>query len=236
MNFFRTSFYDKEVYTASPTPKDGEPQDSFAILTLHEIHLVDIGLDNALVVSKFLNLISHVTYRVLVLGKITVAVFDSNGWEIPHEVADEGEHGDDDDKEEKKIAHRRIMSALFKPSSKYLILTRDGGIDAMDAIEACATVIQIQLSEDETLHDYETDDVYQNLQAIASRNRQLAQFLANPHGYPRNSLLALMRQFDSIPTGRYMLACAFPEIPSFFKIKSTGGSATVGPKKKRRKC
>jgi hypothetical protein len=77
------------------------------------------------------------------------------------------------------------------------------------------------------------DSVQQKLQAIAMRNRELARFVADPHAYPSgDDLVALMSQFDSSPTGRYMLARGFAGIPSFFKIKSTD-SSTVGPKKRK---
>ena len=99
----------------------------------------------------------------------------------------------------------------------------------MDAIEACATVTQIQ-------SDRPVDfprAAQQKLQAIATRNHELARFVANPHDYPADELLKLMTQFDKSPTGLYMLVRCLPGIPSFFKSNEITDSSTAGAKKRK---
>ena len=140
----------------------------------------------------------------------------------------------DDEKEEKKFARLRIVSELLKPSVEVLCLHSICRSEAMDAIEACATVTQIQMSSTVTRGYFSPDDVQQKLQSIAMRNLELAHFVANPPGYPLQELLKLLSQFDSIPTGRYMLACGLIGIPSFFKTDESTESALARPKKKKK--
>ena len=105
----------------------------------------------------------------------------------------------------------------------------------MNAIEACTTVLHIELELRYTPIAYRSAAVRRKLQVIATRNRELARFVADPRAYPTgNEMLALMGQFDNCPTGRYMLARCFPEIYSFFKIKSDD-SSTTGPKKRKKR-
>ena len=109
----------------------------------------------------------------------------------------------------------------------------DCPIEVMDEIEACATVMQIQLDATFQLDGFRPAAVEQKLQAIATRNRDLARFIANPRACPsRDGLLALISQFDNSPTGRYMLARCFPGIPAFFKSKSTDSSRVRAKKRK----
>jgi hypothetical protein len=103
-------------------------------------------------------------------------------------------------------------------------------IENFDVIAACATVTQIQLRNRISPINFRPGE----LQVIAARNRELARFIANPREYPGDELLALMSQFGSCPTGRYMLARCLPGIPTFFKIKITD-SPTSGPKKRKRR-
>ena len=105
----------------------------------------------------------------------------------------------------------------------------------MAVIEACTTVTQIRMSSTVKRGYFSPDDVQQKLQRIATRNFELARFVANPEGHPRgDKLLALLSEFDSIPTGRYMLARSFPGIPSFVKTDEITDSATARPKKKKK--
>jgi hypothetical protein len=171
-------------------------------------------LESLAVATKFLTFIAHVTYPALDLGGIYI--------------------GRDDENEEKKNSRMHIVSALIKPSVQQLTLNGDCDIKAMDIIAACATVTQIQLCNNYPAYEFSPAAVRRKLRAIATRNRELARFVANPREYPGDELVALMSKFDNSPTGRYMLACCFPGIPSFFKIKSTG-SSTAGPKKRKRR-
>ena len=90
----------------------------------------------------------------------------------------------------------------------------------MDAIEACATVTQIRVEESSRLIHFDTASAstQQKLRAIVARNRELARFVANSRAYPDSDMLALIGQFDSNPTGRYMLARCFSGIPTLLKI------------------
>jgi hypothetical protein len=175
----------------------------------------DVTLKSSTVATEFLNFIAHVTYPALNLGGITF-----------------GGH----EKENEKTTCLRIVSALIiKQSVEQLTLMRGCPVEVMDVIEACATVTQIQLSERYTPDDFTPTSAQAKLQSIATRNRELARFVANPREYPRgDELVALMSQLDNSPTGRYMLACCFPGMDSFFKIKSTD-SSTAGPKKRKRR-
>ena len=97
----------------------------------------------------------------------------------------------------------------------------------MEVIEVCVSVSQIQLHPRDPPRHFRSDAVQQELEAIASRQRELARFVANPRAYPcGDELVALMSQFDYSPTGRYMLACCFPDVPFFFKINQCTDSAT----------
>ena len=127
-----------------------------------------------------------------------------------------------------------VSELLHQSVVQQLILHTSCPIENMNLIEACATVTQIQLSDSNLQNDFRPDDIQQKLQAIASRNRQLARFVANPPAFPGTELMVLISQFDSIPTGRYMLARSFPGIDASFKIKSTD-STTAGPRKKMRR-
>jgi hypothetical protein len=126
----------------------------------------------------------------------------------------------------------RIVSELIKPSV-HLRLCDGCPIANIDSIEACATVTQIQVHRTNPPLDFHPDAVQRMLHTIAKRNRELARFIADPREYPGDELLALMGQFDSSPTGRYMLARCFPGIPSFFKITITD-SPLAGLKKRKR--
>ena len=161
---------------------------------------------------------AHVTYPALRLGKITV-------------------DGDEND-EEKKIARLHIVSELIKkPSSSVerLILGMGCPIENMDVFEACTTVTRFVLIPYVKSNNFSSPALQQKLRSIETRNQQLACFCANPSAYPHNNqLLKLMHQFDPSPTGRYMLARRFPEIPAFF-IKTNNestDSAVVAESKK----
>ena len=189
--------------------KDG-PQDCSVIMGLNKLTMMGVVFENSSVATEFSNFMAHVTYPALRLGRITV-------------------RGGAHDVNEKKI-----VSELIKPSIAALILDHGCRIDAMDAIEACATVTHIQLSSLPPI-DFTESEERQKLQEIATRNRELALFVANPDAYPSgDELLALMRQFNKCPTGRYMLARCYPEIPSLLKIhESPDSSATEQRKRKR---
>ena len=91
----------------------------------------------------------------------------------------------------------------------------------MHVIEACSTVTQMRFDSVFPPTDFSPTAVQEKLQQIAKRNLELVRFVANPQDhYPgENELLKLLCQFDSSPTGRYLLASCFPNIPSFFKIQ-----------------
>ena len=196
--------------TISVSSQDGQ-QDSSVHLTLDNLLVRAVHFENTTVTNKFLNFITHITYPALQLGSIDIAA---------------------NNKEEKKIERMRIVSALIKPSVEDLTLMYGCPTDVLDVIEACATVTQIQLGE------FQIASVKRRLgklEAFATRNCELARFVANPRAYPSgDELLALMSQFDNCPTGRYMLARCFPAIPSFFKSASTN-SSTAGAKKRKRR-
>ena len=180
-----------------------QPQESSTILALDKLVMESARFENSTVATKFANIISNATYPTLQLGKISVGFDDDDN---------------NDDKEEKKIARLFIVSELFKPSVEDLILTYFCQIESIDAIEACVSVTYIELCRKFPPIDFSPAAVQRMLQTIATRNRELARFVANPHAsYPRDDLLTLMRQLDGCPTGRYMLAHSFASMPSFFK-------------------
>ena len=199
---------DKEVYNygGSTSTKLEVPLDSSAVLTLDKLTMKKVWSTNLAVVTKFIHIMAHVTYPVLSLGKIDICMYEKK-------------------EEERKIARRRIVSALLlhkpSPGVQQLILNQGCRIENMDIIEACITVTQIQLDNASPPTDFSPTAVQDKLQEIATRNRNLARFVANPQDhYPgENELLKLLCQFDSSPTGRYLLASCFPNIPSFFKIQ-----------------
>jgi hypothetical protein len=198
-----------EDSSISVSPKDG-PQDFSAILALDELTVSCVTFEKSNVATKFLNFIAHVTYPALALGEVIV-------------------------RRGSKTTRLRIVSALIKPSVVQFTLRSGCRIEIMDVIAACATVTQIQLNEYNPPIYFTPAAEQRKLQAIATRNRELARFVANPIAYPRDDkLVALMSQFDNSPTGRYMLACCFPGMDSFFKIKSTDLSAARPKKRKRR--
>ena len=215
------------------SPQDETQDYTSVVLALDELTMSDVTFENSFVANKFSNFMQHatVTYPALHLGRINVGacVDDDNDSED-----EEGRGDTDDEKEEKKISRLRIVSELIKASVEQLTLNFGCPIENLDAIDACANVTQIQLASHFAPSDFCPDAVHQKLQTIAMRNRELARFVANPHKYPHNDLLKLMRQFDNSPTGRYMLARCFAEMPSFFKIKSTV-SPMAGWKKRTRR-
>ena len=147
-----------------------------------------------------------ITSRALKLGNIAFENY------IDDVDDDEEEDDEYDDHEEKKNANMRIVSELLKPSVEQLPLVGCCDIENIDAIEACATVTQIQLNDTAVPpSDFRPALIQRLLQTIATRNRELARFVANPQAYPHYGLLKLMRQFDLSPTGRYMLVCSFVE-------------------------
>jgi hypothetical protein len=178
---------DSTIYVS---PQNGPPNSS-AVLALAELTITSVWLEKEAEVTKFLSIIEQVTYTKLELGQLYV--------------------------QENKITLMRIVSALIKPSVQQLILSHEWGIEYMDAIEACATVMQIQQNHEKN-HPPVDIGVRRQLQSIATRNRELAPFVANPRAYPGDELLALMSQFDNSPTGRFMLALCLPGIPAFFKM------------------
>ena len=192
--------------------QDGPPESTSAILALENLAVTRTMFGTPADATKFSNIIAHMTYPVLKLGSISI-----------------GEETSD----EEKNAQLRIVSELIKPSVDELTLTDCCPIEVMDVIEACATVTQIQLDNDNPPRNFLPDANQEKLQEIATRNRALACFVANPRTYPDDELLKLMRQFDNSPTGRYMLAQSFPGIPFFFKIKSADSSTACTNKEKR---
>jgi hypothetical protein len=98
----------------------------------------------------------------------------------------------------------------------------------LDAIDACATLTQIQLDKRGIV---EFSPV--KLQGVMTRNQELGRFVTNPGIYPTNKLLALMCQFDNCPSGRYMLARHLPAVFSFERIKRTASSTDRKQKKVR---
>ena len=205
LSYTRFSDEDSMIYVSQ---HDG-PQDTSFNLALDELSVYGVTLENSSAETKFRNLIAHVTYTCLRLGSVTVG-----GGDLEEEM--------------------RIVSELIKPSLEHLTLC-DGFPTDIHTIEAWATVTQIQLDDRFPPMELRPHVVQQKLQTVATRNRELARFRANPRGYPRDELFELMSQFDSSPTGRYMLACGFLGIPSFFKIDQSTDSSTMGPKKRRRR-
>ena len=214
---FGTLRLSDEESTNSVSPQDAGQQDFSAVLNLGELRVWQISFENSTVETKFLNFIANVTYSILGLGNVNAF----------HDVHD--------DEEKKKIARMRIVSALIKPSVKILMLLEGCAIENIDIIEACTTVTQILMEKSYPPIDFSPAVIQRLLQAIATRNRKLAQFVANPQGYPGSDLLVLMHKFDRSPTGRYRLARCFPGIPSFFKIDIITDSSTARPKKRKRR-
>jgi hypothetical protein len=72
------------------------------------------------------------------------------------------------------------------------------------------------------------------LQGIATRNTELARFVASPSTYPIDAVLSLANQFsnDHCPTGLYVLARSFPEVIAFDKIQSKDSAETETKLKK----
>ena len=175
------------------------PQDSLAILALNELTMSWITFENANVVTEFSNFIARVTYPALNIGEISM--IDDN---------------DAENEEGKKIACLRIVPQLIMPSVEQLTLLCGCPIDFIGAIDACATVKHIYL-DDYAPIDFRPAEVQRKVELIATRNRVLASFIANPHDYPGDVLLALVRLLDKSPTGLFMLSRSFPGIPSFFQ-------------------
>ena len=73
---------------------------------------------------------------------------------------------------------------------------------------------------------------------IATRNRTLARFVANPSTFPSSDAMrSLMNQFannNNCPSGRFMLARGLPEAIAFDKIQSKDSFVTE-PKRKKQK-
>ena len=116
----------------------------------------------------------------------------------------------------------RVVSEFIKQTLQQLTLQTNFPIEAVDAVEACSTVMQIQLDDMPVRFDFCRAELELKLQSIATRNRALARFVANPRAYPGDELLALIGKFDKCPTGRYVLACCIPGIPSFFQDQGHG--------------
>ena len=182
------------------------PHDSSAVLAMDKLTINNVQFENSTVATKFLNTIAHATYTELELGS-------TRCWDYDYE-------------QEKKI-----LSEFIKPSVQELNLGHGCGIEVMDVIESCATITQIQMDDSFP----PTDCRRLKLQTVATRNRELALFVASPRVYPGDMLLKLLRQFDNSPTGRYMLARCFAEIPYFFKINKSTDPSTAGPKKRKRR-
>ena len=197
--------------TVSAPPQNG-PQDCSTILALDELTVMGVNFVESSVATLFSSFTARLTYTALSIGRATVRdrVY--------------------------KIENKDIVMELIKPSVQQLTLVDGCPIEVIDAIEACTTVTEIRLGSTYTPSNFSPAAVQQKLQAIATRNRELACFVAKPNNYPSSDeLLALMHKFDSNPTGRYMLARCFPGIPSFITIKSADSvSSTTGPKKRKR--
>ena len=182
-------------------PSQGAPQDSYAVLTMDNLAMEEVAFSTSTVVTEFLNLMSRVTYPALKLGRLFLNAGQKE--------------------EDHKNARLRIVSALIKPTTvEELTLGFRCPFEVMGAIEACATVTQIQLDSSWPPGAFRSAAVQQKLQTITTRNRNLARFVVNPRRDYQSSdedMLALMRQFDNSPTGRYILARCFPEIPSLFQ-------------------
>ena len=204
---------DSTIYVSS----QDVPKNSTAALALNKLTVNHVDFVELSVATLFSNFTTRLTYPALCLGDISIG------------------HCEEDDNEEKKIECMRVWSGLIKPSVQQLVLMNSCPIQVMDAIEACSAVMQIQLDDTMPLA-FRPAAVQQRLQAIATRNHELARFVANPRLYPGDELLALLHKFDKIPTGRYMLARCFPEIPSFFKTNETNDSSTAGAKKRKRRA
>ena len=201
VEFCRDNTYLKflEIYTSSVWYQDStiyvSPHPS-AVVALNVLHVEDVSFQNSTVANLFADLAAHATYPALNLGIIDIDAGDE--WA-------------------KHNARLRIVANLIKPPLQQLRLEDRCPIENLNIIIACPTVTQIQLDRRYPPDDFRPAFVQQTLQAIASRNRELARFMDNPRTYPGDELLTLIREFDNNPTGRYMLARCFPAIPSFFE-------------------
>ena len=209
LKIMASTFSDEKTAISMP-PQNGQ-QDSSGILVLDELTVANIDFEDSSVATSFSNFTTQLTYTALHIGGVRIRVNVAN-------------------KKQEKI----IVSKLIKPPVQQLTLQQGCPMKAMDAIEACTTVTQIRLDNTLMPRNFRPAAVREKLQNIATRNRELARFVANPRAYPVEELLVLLRQFDKSPTGRYMLARCFPGIPSFFNSKSAG-SSTTGPKKRKRR-
>ena len=190
------TFFDEES-TISVSPQQDEPQDSSVFLALDLLTMDCVIFADPTVATKFSNFIAHVTCQTLELGGMCIGDY----------YVDEAE----------KITRMRVVSELIKQTLQQLTLQNNFPIEAVDAVEACSTIMQIQLDNMPVRFGFCRAESEPKLQSIATRNRALARFVSNPRAYPGDELLALMRQSDNCPTGRYMLARCLPGIPSFFQ-------------------
>ena len=73
----------------------------------------------------------------------------------------------------------------------------------------------------------------QQLQLIASRNRELARWVAMPNTHSAFELMSLILQLENCPTGRYMLARCLLGMVSFENMARN--DVTTKPKQKKRR-
>ena len=207
LHMLRTSVSSGVESTVAVPPREAVPGNSSSILALDELIVEQVHLENTTVVTEFLYFLASATFQALTLGKITV-----------------GSDGDND--ENTKLALLRILSALLKPSVQELTVDPDCLSEAMEVIEACTTVLQIHCHGG-------TAEAQQKVQTIATRNRALARFSANPHVFPTAYVLELLSQCDRCPTERYLLARHLPAVISFEELQ-TRDSVATNPKKRKR--
>jgi hypothetical protein len=87
----------------------------------------------------------------------------------------------------------------------------------LQALEACATVTDIDVNQhDGNPHDF-TEPEVQQLRLITTRNSELGHFVANPSTFPNDKILTLMIQLSDCPSGLYILTRRLPEVFSFEK-------------------
>jgi hypothetical protein len=85
------------------------------------------------------------------------------------------------------------------------------------ALEACASITEIQVNNEDGNPRYFTELNVRQLRRITARNSKLGTFVAHPSTFPNDKMLALMLQLHHCPTGLYMLTRRLPEMFSFQK-------------------
>jgi len=134
-----------------------------------------------------------------------------------------------------EMAKVKVLRLVFQ--NQRVPLPPESKTQFLRAIDACATLTEIHVTDDSDDGNNFTQEEMQLLQdGRTERNNALGRLVANPDDVPEKELLKLMLRLEHCPTGRFQLARALPPARYRRGDAQTESPPVLRAPKKRKLC